>query len=381
MKIAYVSIQDSTSIHSFSGTGYYIPQSLMMNGAEIHYVGQLKKRPYLSEKFKELFFNKIHHKTYYYNRNPKVIHNYGKQADKALAKVDHDAILSFSGPSIALLKTKKPMVLWADAVFADIINFYPEFTNLAKVTIRNGHKMERILLNRCTHIVYSSDWAAEGAKRHYGIPPEKISVIPYGANIETNWDRATIEKTLAKKDSNVCKLLFVGVNWLRKGGSQALHVAEKLNSDGLPTELHIIGCKPPDNKELPSYVKVHGFISKKTPEGKQLINNLISNAHFLILPTIADCTPIVFAEFNSYGIPCLTTNVGGIPTLIRDGINGKLFETDSKPSEYSNYIQLLFKNYSNYLSLAKTAYEEYRNRLNWQTSGKKMVTLLNKIID
>jgi glycosyltransferase involved in cell wall biosynthesis len=352
-----------------------------MNGAEIHYVGKLKKRPYLPEKFKELFFNKIHHKTYHYNRNPKVIYNYGKQANKALSKIEHDVILSFSGPSIALLKTKKPLVLWADAVFADIINFYPEFTNMAKVTIRNGHKMERILLNRCKHIVYSSDWAAEGAKKHYGIPAEKISVIPYGANIETNWDKETVNKTIAQKDSTVCKLLFVGVHWLRKGGAQALRVAEKLNSDGLPTELHILGCKPPDAKELPSFVKVHGFISKKTPEGKQLINKLISNSHFLILPTIADCTPIVFAEFNSYGIPCLTTKVGGIPTLIHDGINGKLFDPDSKPNEYSNYIQLLFKNYSNYLSLAKTAYEEYTNRLNWQTSGKKMMNLLHKIIN
>ena len=156
MKIAYVSVQDSTNVRSFSGTGYYIPHALSSNGAKIHYIGNLRKRPFLPEKLKELYYKHVHNKIYWFNRNPKVIKNYGKQAAKELAKIDHDVVLSFAGPSIALLKTNKPMVLWSDAVFEDIVDFYPEFTSMTKRTIRNGHKMEKTILDRCAHIVYSS---------------------------------------------------------------------------------------------------------------------------------------------------------------------------------------------------------------------------------
>lgn len=380
MKIAYISIQDSTNIRSFSGTGYYIPKALQQNGAEVNYIGNLKIKPFLPEKAKTLYYKYLHKKIYWYNRNPKVINNFCRQAEKELKNTDYDVVLSFSGPSIALIKTDKPMVIWSDAVFADIIDFYPEFTSMADITIKNGHKMEKALLDRCAHLVYSSDWAAKGAMRYYDIPPEKISVIPYGANIETNRKESDVEEIIRKKDKETCRLLFAGVHWERKGGDQALEVAKELNSRGYPTELHILGSQPGKNNTLPSYVKVHGFISKETEEGKKRINNLIKSAHFLILPTRADCTPIVFAEFNSYGIPCLATNVGGISTIIKDDKNGKTFEPEASPSEYADYIQYLFQNYSSYINLAKSSFSEYKNRLNWDTAGAKMMDLLNNVV-
>lgn len=380
MKIAYISIQDSTNIRSYSGTGYFIPRALQANGAEIHYIGQLKTQPYIPEKFNELYYRHLLGKIYWMNRQPRVIKNYGKQASEKLKKIDHDVILSFSGPSLALLKTDKPLILWPDAVFGDVIDFYPEFTNMARVTIRNGNRMEKRVLERCSHIVYSSEWAAQGAIRHYNIPPEKISVIPYGANIEANWDLNTVGEKIRLKDSNVCKLLFVGIDWYRKGGSKAVRIAQNLNSRGLKTELHILGTWPENSENIPDYVKVHGFVSKETEKGKKLIHDLIGSAHFLLLPTRADCTPIVFAEFNSYGIPCLTSNVGGIPTLIKDDVNGKLFDVEAQPLEYADYILSLFSNYPQYKTLARSARQEYQKRLNWDTSGKKMMEVLNKVV-
>jgi len=381
MKIAYATIHDSTNIRSYSGTGYFIPKSLMFNGADVHYIGNLKTRPYVPEKFNELFYRHIHKKIYWMNRQPRVIKNYARQIKSKLKDIDPDVIFSFSGPTIALLETDIPIVLWPDAVFGDIIDFYPEFTNMASKTIKNGNKMEQSALDRCSHLIYSSNWAAEGAMRHYNISREKISVIPYGANIETTWDEETVEQKIQSKNSDHCNLLFVGVDWYRKGGNLALQVAKNLNKKGLKTELNILGSRPDDEENLPDYIKVHGFVSKETEKGKELIHNLISNAHFLILPTRADCTPIVFAEFNSYGIPCLTTKVGGIPTLIKDNVNGKLFSLDAQAEEYSEYILSLFKDYEQYKTLARSSFREYKERLNWEESSKKVFNLLKQVIE
>ncbi|MGN6530520.1 MAG: glycosyltransferase, partial [Ginsengibacter sp.] len=85
-----------------------------------------------------------------------------------------------------------------------------------------------------------------------------------------------------------------------------------LNEKYVKTELTIVGCSPPERVSLPDFVHVHGFIDKSKKEGKNLINKLYSENHFFILPTIAECTPVVFSEANSFGLPVITTNTGGI---------------------------------------------------------------------
>lgn len=379
MKVAYVTVQDSTNVRSFSGTGYYVPQSLEMNGAQVHYIGKLKTKPYLVEKLKETYFEKIQRKRYWFNRNPRVIKNFGEQALKRLENVDYDVALSISSIPMARMKTDKPIVYWMDAVFADIIDFYPEFTNMAGITLREGQKMEQEALERCTYAVFSSQWAADGAMKHYNIDPAKVKVIHYGANIDRPYEEGQVDEIIHARPVDHCKLLFAGVDWARKGGDTALQVAQTLNDQGIRTELHLLGSQPDNGQELPEFVVNHGFISKESQEGRDKIHQIISNAHFLILPTKADCTPIVFAEFNSYGIPCLTTDIGGIPSLIKNGVNGHMFGLNAPANAYADYIESVMEDEEAYHKLAQSSYQEYKNKLNWKVAGEKMMELLKEI--
>jgi glycosyltransferase involved in cell wall biosynthesis len=70
---------------------------------------------------------------------------------------------------------------------------------------------------------------------------------------------------------------------------------------------------------------VKGFIPKNTKTGQALLESLLADAHFLVLPTRADCVPVVIAEANSVGLPVVTSNVGGIPTVVRTDVNGAMF--------------------------------------------------------
>lgn len=168
----------------------------------------------------------------------------------------------------------------------------------------------------------------------------------------------------------------MNADWLRKGGNIAFEIAKELNKSGLETELTIIGCQPTIDEPMPNFIRSLGFTSKSTKKGLNEINSLLARSHSLILPSRAEAFGIVFCEANSFGVPCLSTNVGGIPTAIRDDLNGKTFSRDANITEYCTYVS----NYSQHKNLALSSFNEYQFRLNWSVAGQTVKKLLIGLI-
>jgi glycosyltransferase involved in cell wall biosynthesis len=173
-------------------------------------------------------------------------------------------------------------------------------------------------------------------------------------------------------------LLFVGTNWYNKGGFIAVQVAAKLNNAGLDTELSVVGCRPPE--PLPSFVKIYGYINKSTKEASRKMDALFSESHFLILPTRRDCTPNVIPEANSFGVPCVTSDVGGIPTMVKDEVNGRAFPKDACAEDYSRYILQLFQSKAQYRTLALSAFTEYETRFDWAINTHLVRNFLHELV-
>lgn len=381
MKLAYVTTYDARTLkgsNEWSGTGYYIAQSLQNQSIPIEYIGPLEDAVTLRaiRKLKRHYYEIFHHQNYQKDADPLTLKNYARQVSNQLDRSLADVVFSAAVNPIAYLECDRPIVFWADGTFANIQNFYPQYSNLCNAVINDWHQMEKLALQKSQLAIYSSDWAALSAINDYGANPSKVKVVPFGSNTDSPFDSETIKDVIASRSSDRCQLLFLAVDWVRKGGNVAFQVAEKLNQSGLTTELTVVGCQPQIEQPLPDFVKALGFISKSTDAGKQKIQNLIMDSHFLILPTLADCTPIVLCEANALGVPCLSTTVGGVPTTIRDDINGRLFEPDADLTEYCDYIYRLFDRYSDYKNLALSAFNEYQSRLNWSVAGKTVKDLL-----
>ena len=384
MKIAYVTPFDASTPNiqnNWSGTGYYIGQSLENQSIPVDYIGPLQDKLVIQtvNKFKNRYY-KFLKKNYVGYINQLILKDYANQISTKLNASNADVVLSASSDSITYLECDRPIVFWADATFANLIDFYPAYSNLCEESIQTAHSVQRIGLQKSQLAIYSSQWAAQTAIDCYGADPDKVKVVPFGANITSDRNINEIRAAIESRPTDTCRLLFLGVDWIRKGGDLALEVAKQLNNLGLKTELTVVGCQPSEDEPLPDFVKLLGFIAKSTPEGKQKIDRLIADAHFLILPSIADCTPIVFCEANSLGVPCISRRVGGIPTIIKDDLNGKLFDRDSDYHEYCEYIFNIFTNYPQYKELAFSAFNEYESRLNWRVAGRKVRDLLMEII-
>jgi glycosyltransferase involved in cell wall biosynthesis len=181
---------------------------------------------------------------------------------------------------------------------------------------------------------------------------------------------------IARRPRDRCNLLFVGIGWQRKGGDVAVEVARLLNERGLSTQLTLLGSDAP--QDLPGFVNRLGFIDKKTPQGREQFNEVFGSSHFLLLPARAEAFGVVLCEAGSFGVPCIATRTGGIPTIVRNGENGMLFATDD-PSRMADSIQNLFRDSRRYDAMAQSSFAEYRARLNWNVAGRTVKELLTSL--
>jgi glycosyltransferase involved in cell wall biosynthesis len=382
MKISYVTDYDAQDVKSWSGTPYYMAQSLAQIASNLEYVGPLNisLRSKLSFRSRQVFYKLMSGKRYIRDADLQILNQFARQTGPRLSQSDADIVFSPTTYTLAYLKCKQPMVFWADATFAGLIDYYPFYSNLCQESIRNGIAMEQSVLDQCRLAIFSSDWAAQDAIAKYSVDPAKVKVVPYGANLISERSSEDIKAMVQNRPSDRCKLLFLGVKWERKGGDTALAVAKALNQAGLKTELTLVGCQPPPETELPEYINCLGFISKSTAAGRQQLDHLLAESHFVIVPSRAENYGIVFCEANSFGTPCLATKTGGIPTIIREGVNGKLFELNAQIGEYCDYVLSLFANHPQYQQLALSAFNEYQSRLNWNVAAQQVKQLLSEAI-
>jgi glycosyltransferase involved in cell wall biosynthesis len=380
MKIAYVTTYDARSADGFSGTGHFMARSLESAGLSVDLIGPLEPRRPLLVNAKRAWYRLVT-KTYFeWTRDPTMARRYASDVARRLTGGGYDVVFSPGTVPVAYLEDAPPIVTWADATFRSLLGFYPDFDPdvLAPESVEAGFALEARAIERASINLYCSDWAAESALRDFDAEPSTVEVVPYGANLPSLVAEGVASEAIDRRPKEPCRLLFIGIDWKRKGATTAIAVAAALNRVGLRTELIIVGSEPPVPPEARDFVHVRGFVDKDRG-GDSAIADLLTAAHFLILPTRAETFGLVLCEANAYGVPCLTTRVGGVPTVVRDGVNGKLFDADAPVNAYVAEVVRLFDDYDAYRQLAANAYQEYRQRLNWETSGARVRALLESL--
>src|SRR3990167_3258041 len=379
MKIAYTSTFNAEDVHSWSGTPLHMSRALKASGMEINYIGLLKRQLPPLFKFKQLWSKYICQQRESPRFNTTAAKHYSAQVMRQLKTLTVDAVVSPLINPIAYLDCKQPIVLWTDAVYAALLGFYPPFAFHSASSIHQGNHMTAQCLARCQLAIFSSDWAARGAIELYGANKDTVKVVPFGANIDAHPSLEEIRYYIQHRAKDKINLLFLAKSWERKGGDIALAVTKALHEAGHAVTLTIVGYEPPHLEAHLPYVNCLGYISKHTPEGKQKIRQLLADTHLLFVPSRAEAYGIVFCEANAFAVPCLTTHVGGINTIIKDHINGMTFGLNTPINSFCDYIIHLMQNRTQYNEMALNAYHEYLSRLNWQCAASTVKQLIQSL--
>jgi len=380
MRLAYVTTYDATDRRQWSGLGSAILESLRAQGVDVTPIGPLRQHFRWIGRVKRRRYGQFLGQTDDVEREALAGWDYARQVSAQLSGGDFDVVFSPGTTDVSRLRCAQPIVIWADATFGALTALYDQGGRLCAETLRAGHRTERVALRNCALAIFASDWAAESAIHQYGADPDKVKVVPFGANFLEPPLYTQAVHSIHDREAKTCQLITIGVDWIRKGIPRAIELASALNARALPTRLTIVGCSPPRGLVLPDFVNVVGFIDKRTPEGERRLSRLLEQSHFHVLFSIAECFGIVLAEANAHAVPNIANDVGGIGSVVINGRGGQRFNPMTPIDVVADYVQKHFNDRPAYAQLALSARREYDERLNWQSAGAEVVGCLNKLI-
>jgi glycosyltransferase involved in cell wall biosynthesis len=372
-------VNDPLDKRSWSGLTYYIGQTLQKNVGDVHYLGPLELPGWLDRSLRAIAkINRILFKKEYDVKHSLLISWYAARVLKRrMGKGGYDCIVApAASTELSYFRTDIPVVYISDTTYKLISNYYvKEFRDLLGFSRWEGNLLEKRSLEKSSLIIYSSHWAADSARQDYGIGADKLAIMPFGANMDHAPDASIIYD---KEKNGVLTMLFLAVDWERKGGSIAFDALRYLREKGVPARLVVCGCAPPDGFSHPD-MEVIPFLNKNKKEDHDLFVSLLSSVHFLILPTRADCSLIVACESNSYGVPAIATATGGVPDVVEDGVNGYCLSYDAEGPAYGELIASIFSDRERYRALVASSRKKYEEQLNWDKWSDRFRDLFGKV--
>jgi glycosyltransferase involved in cell wall biosynthesis len=338
---------------------------------------------------KQSFFDRKLHPHYKPDLHPKHLQGLAKAAQAAAQHTD--CVLALGQGYLATWSSDIPASFFSDTLYGSKFDLYENWMRekLDNKQIEELRQLGQAAVNNASHVFVTSQFAADRAYEQLGtvIPPEKLHITLIGANLSAeDLDAPTTRRyENVGTPQNPLKLLWIGVNWQRKGGAEAYAVAEALAKSGISVELHVVGCEVPPNAGQTQYsegirsaptngVVAHGFLRKTDADEKAKLVQLFREAHVFLLPTRADLTPVVLAEAAAFGLPIVTTRIGGIPEMFPNG-EAILVEGDDFVGKAAQAI-LDALHHPQLESLGQKARARYEAALNWDVIAQNIIQTL-----
>ena len=376
LKIGYLTAGSADDILNWSGLVKHIRDALEDYGHEIYAIDGFWPRVPIATRLRGWRSRFILGKPYGYDRDVSLALSFARLAEKKIARLSLDCIVSAQTYPATMLSTAIPVASWCDATFHALMGIYPGCAQISEDSIQQGHYLERNAISRSCFLAYASRWAADDAIRYYGADPNKVEVVPFGANCAPAFtsSEAAREAVLAKPQKPF-RILFVGRDWHRKGGPLTLEILSQLRGRGVNAELCIIGCEPFPQGPPPA-VTCFGLLDKSNPVQLATWRNCFAKSHVLVVPTRAECFGVVFSEAAAFALPSVAAAIGGVPDAVADGTSGFLFDSNDSAVWYVDVLQHLANDRVFYYDAAMRAYGHYCSTLNWGTAAARFTELL-----
>lgn len=289
----------------------------------------LKARRSLSDKIR---YNIFKANDMYLSR----IRQYQKQAAPLLKQERGVPVFQFE--EVAFNSELHPTYIYQD-LSASYIKYLSEsdpelfkrsgFAMNSPYAMRKRCRMQMEYYRSCSGIFTMGKWIRRDLIERCGIDPEKVHHVGGGINLDPRLIHP------AGRENN--RILFVGRDFLRKGGYLVYEAFRLLKSEMPDLELYVAG-PPADPIQQP----VEGYHYLGDCDHATL-SGLFNRCDVFCMPSYFEAYGLVFIEALAYGLPCIGRNVCEMPYFIEPGETGLLLEED-RAEKLASLLQELLHN-------------------------------------
>jgi glycosyltransferase involved in cell wall biosynthesis len=181
---------------------------------------------------------------------------------------------------------------------------HPVFSRMSSRGMARWERRRAVVYERARMCAAASHWTADSLIGDYGVPPERVAVVGFGANHLP---------ASAEREWSPPRFLFVGIDWERKGGPQLLRAFARLHEAIPQATLDLVGGHPPVDQDG---VRAHGELSKSRAQDRRLIGELFARCTCLVVPSLIEPFGIVYVEAGSSGLPSIVSGAGGAGDIV-----------------------------------------------------------------
>lgn len=165
------------------------------------------------------------------------------------------------------------------------------------------------------------------------------------------------------------KILFVGRDFIRKGGYLTYEAFCELKRQKPDCELYVAG---PASNPIKSPINGYHFLGDCNSDILAYYFNLCD---IFCMPSYFEAYGLVFIEALTYGLPCIGRNCYEMPYFIQDGVTGFLIDEDNPLLLANRMLQLLENETIKQNVLARR--EWYVQNYSWDAVAQRILQVIS----
>jgi len=233
---------------------------------------------------------------------------------------------------------------------------YPDFDR-RQLRSRGWLRLERSLYHNATTVFTRSTDVAADLNRFYDVPPDKVECVWAGSNVAID-----AQARQQNDDYSNQRILFVGIDWERKGGPELIAAFREVLRSHPRAQLVIAGAAV--TPDVPNCT-VLGRIS-----AAELARHY-QQASIFCLPTKREPFGIAFVEALQHRLPIVATRVGAVPDMVSEDVNGYLV-APGEIAPLTERLNRLLADPQLCRTMGERSYEQARDRYDWRRVGARI---------
>ncbi len=241
---------------------------------------------------------------------------------------------------------------------------YPSF-DPARLFPLEWIDLEKTIYNNATLVFVRSSNIKRSLEQQYQLPSNKIQRVYAGRNAEIK--HVSTDKSRYQRQS----ILFVGIDWKRKGGPVLIEAFRIIQKNHPNATLTVVGCKPD--------TRMAGVHEKGRVPLEKLVD-YYNAASIFCMPTVEEPFGIAFLEAMAAGLPIIGTQVGAIPDFVSEETNGFMVEPNDA-SALAIALAKLLGDAGRCQQFGLSSLEIVNKNYSWQSVCEKLQNHIHTVVE